>query len=89
LYSFLTSELDVDRLDMGEPQIWSGHKRLEQRFLNCGARVVCMRDIFILNEHDKLYILVSTLLVSNMKLALFCNSNFTKVYINLEKYVIH
>jgi hypothetical protein len=48
-----------------------------------------MRDIFILNEHDKLYILVSTLLVSNMKLALFCNSNFTEVYINLENYVIH
>jgi hypothetical protein len=24
-----------------------------------------------------------------MKLALFCNLNFTTVYINIEKYVIH
>jgi hypothetical protein len=43
------------------------------------ARVVCLRDIFILYE---IYILVLTLLGLNMKLSLFCNLNFTKVYIN-------
>jgi hypothetical protein len=37
---------------------------------------------------DKVYI-GRTLLGWNMKLALFYDSNFTKVYINLEKYVIH
>jgi hypothetical protein len=37
----------------------------------------------------KIYILVHTLLGWNMKLALFYNLYFTKVYINLEKYVIH
>jgi hypothetical protein len=45
-----------------------------------------MWDIIILNEiwvQGKIYILVDTLL------ALFCNLNFTKVCINLEKYVIH
>jgi hypothetical protein len=50
-----------------------------------------MRDIFILNEiwgQDKIYILVGTLLGLNMKLTLFYNLNFTKVYINLEKYFI-
>jgi hypothetical protein len=52
-----------------------------------GRRVVCMRDIFILNEiwvQDKIYILVGTLLSWNMNLALFYNLNFTEVYsINL------
>jgi hypothetical protein len=49
------------------------------------ARVVCLRDIFILNEictQNEIEILVLTLLGLNMKLALFCNLNFTKVYIN-------
>jgi hypothetical protein len=52
------------------------------------AQIACMRDIFILNEilaQDKIYILVGTLLGLNMKLAL----NFIKIYINLEKCVIH
>jgi hypothetical protein len=68
---------------------------LEQWFPDCwrapwrgavgslGARVVCMRVMFILNEiwaKDKIYILVGTLLVSNIKLVLFYNLNFTKLY---------
>jgi hypothetical protein len=57
-----------------------------------GARVVCMRDIFILEEiwvQGKIYILVGTLLGWNIKLSLFYNSNFTQVYVNLEKSIIH
>jgi hypothetical protein len=48
-----------------------------------GVRVLCMSHIFILNEiwaQGKIYILVSTLV------ALLYNLNFSKVYINLEKY---
>jgi hypothetical protein len=51
-----------------------------------GTRVVCIRDVFILNKiwaQDKIQYLVDTLLGWNMKLALFCNLNFAKVYINL------
>jgi hypothetical protein len=47
-----------------------------------------MIDICLLNKiwgQDKIYILVGTLLGSNMMLALFHNFNFTKA----EKYVIH
>jgi hypothetical protein len=36
-----------------------------------------------------IYSLVGTLLGRSVKLALFYNLNFTKVYINLEKYIIH
>jgi hypothetical protein len=59
-----------------------------------GARVVCMRDIFILEEiwvqgKIYLYILVGTLLGWNIKFSLFYNSNFTQVYVNLEKCIIH
>jgi hypothetical protein len=56
------------------------------------AQVVCMTDIFIFNNiwaQDKICILVGTLLVSNMKLALFYNLNFTEVYINIGMYVVH
>jgi hypothetical protein len=51
-----------------------------------------MRDIFILNEiwvQDKIYILVGALLCSNIKIAVFYKLNFTKVYISLEKCVVH
>jgi hypothetical protein len=51
-----------------------------------------MRDIFILNEiwvQDKIHILVGALLGSNIKIAVFYKLNFTKVYISLEKYVVH
>jgi hypothetical protein len=44
-----------------------------------GSRVVCMRDILILNDiwaQDKIYILIGTLLSRNMKLALFYNQKF-------------
>jgi hypothetical protein len=37
----------------------------DQRFQNCGARVVCMRNTLILNKiwaQDKIYILVGNLL---------------------------
>jgi hypothetical protein len=76
---------------------------LWQRFSNCGAspprcsvihvggRVVRLRT-FILNEtcaQDKIHSLVDTLLGWNINLDLFYNLNFTKVYINLEKYAIH
>jgi hypothetical protein len=47
---------------------------------------------FILNDirvQDKIYILVGILLGWNMNLALFYNLNFTEVYINLKKSVIH
>jgi hypothetical protein len=57
-----------------------------------GASVVCMMDIFILNEvggQARTYIFVGTLLVLNIKLALLYNLNFIIVYINLEKYVFH
>jgi hypothetical protein len=37
----------------------------------------------------KIYILVGTLFGWNINLALFYNLNFTKVYINLEKFVIN
>jgi hypothetical protein len=50
-----------------------------------------MKDIFILNEiwvQDEIYIMVGTLLSLNMKTALFQILNFTKAYINLEKYVM-
>jgi hypothetical protein len=46
---------------------------------------------FYLNEiwaQDKIYILVGTLLVWNMKSALFPDLNFTEVYTNLENDVI-
>jgi hypothetical protein len=38
---------------------------------------------------DKLYIFIGTLFGWNMKFSLSYNLNFTKVYINLEKYFIH
>jgi hypothetical protein len=53
---------------------------------------VCMRYIFILNEiwaQDKIYILVGTSQGLNMKLLLFYDLNFAKVYINLEKRLVH
>jgi hypothetical protein len=46
-----------------------------------------MRDIFILNKiwaQDKIYILVGI-----YEAVLLYNLNLTKVYINIEKYVIH
>jgi hypothetical protein len=75
------------------------HQLLGQRFPICGehppggcwspgggAKVVCMRDIFIVNEilaQVKIctYILVGTLLGRNINLALFFKLNFTEVYI--------
>jgi hypothetical protein len=48
---------------------------------------------FILNKiwaQDKIYILVGTLLGSNMMLALFCSVNISlKCIIDLENYVTH
>jgi hypothetical protein len=47
--------------------------------------------MFVFNEicvQHKLYILAGTLLGPNMKLALLYDLTFTKVYVNLEKYVI-
>jgi hypothetical protein len=44
-----------------------------------------MRDIFVFKDiwvQDKIYIFVDTLLGCNMKLALFCNLNFTEVFNN-------
>jgi hypothetical protein len=57
-----------------------------------GTRVVCVRDLFTLNEiwaEDEIYIFVGTLTGCDMKLALFCNLNYTKLYINSEKCVNH
>jgi hypothetical protein len=50
--------------------------------------VSCLYDKHIYFEQiwaqDKIYILTGTLLGLNMNLALFCNLNFIKVYINYE-----
>jgi hypothetical protein len=66
-----------------------------QNFPSCGAppqggQVVCTREIFILNEvcaQDNIYFGRHFALLK-YEACLFYNLNFTKMCINLEKYVI-
>jgi hypothetical protein len=53
--------------------------------------VSCLHEVLILNEiraQHKIYILLGTFLGLNMKLVLFCNLNFTKLFV-VSKVVIH
>jgi hypothetical protein len=58
-------------------------------FVLWGGGVVCMRDIFILNEICAQDFFLSTFLGWYMKPALFSKLNLTKVHVKLEKCVIN